>query len=131
MTLSKRLTKEANMKHFGYHVGFDAHKVDGRFAVLLADNGEQADERICLMAAPVIASPGLVALYISTNGDPSQVCTLDHAGNVVWYLGEDMDEGGGEPTIAKCLEGFSEFAGMNSQECAEWCATLFGAHCER
>jgi hypothetical protein len=106
--------------------------VDQRFAIALTDNDEQADSRQILYAAPAIgADSGLVVCYTSGSGDPTQICTLDSDGDVVWFLGEDQPEETEEVTIATCLEGFAEFCGMNPQECAEWCETLFGAQCER
>lgn len=119
------------MKHYGYQVGYESHRVDGRFEVLLADNGEQADARICLKAAPSITEPGLAICYITTSGDPMQVCTLDRDGVVDWYLGENEPEGTENITIAMALDGFAQFAGMEPEECANWCEVLFGKHCER
>ena len=119
------------MKYHGYQVGHDSMRVDGRFEITLADNDEQGDRRVCLKAAPAVAGDGLVACYIATNGDPTQICTIGKNDGIVWYLGEDEPEDTEEITIATCLEGFADFAGRTPAECAEWCAVLFGAKIEK
>lgn len=119
------------MKRYGYQVGYESMHVDGRFEILLADNDGQGDERVCLKAAPAITGDGLVACYITTNGDPVLVCTIGQNNGVVWYLGEDEPEDTEGITIATCLEGFNDFVGRTPAECAEWCEVLFEAKIEK
>lgn len=120
------------MKSARYQIGWQSLFVDQRFAITLASNGKKADAACWLIAAPAIdGGIGCIGIYIATNGNPVAVASLDHKGEVVWYLGEDDVEETEAVTIAVCLEGFPEFAGRSAYDCAEHCADLFGAVIER
>lgn len=103
---------------------------DLRFAVTLADNGEMADARQTIAVAPSSTDPGTALAYLATNGDPMLLASLDADGATMWHYGEECDDedaADGE-TLQSILAGFDQFAGMDSAECAEHIATLFGAH---
>lgn len=118
-------------QYYNYRVGYDALSVDARFAVTLADNGEQGDSRRWLKAAPAInEAPGQVAMYVTGNGDPTEILTLSGEGEIVWYLGKGEPKETEATTIADVLETFGQFIGHTPYECAAHCADLFAGTVE-
>lgn len=103
---------------------------DLRFSLTLADNGELADARQTIAIAPSATEHGVALAYLTTNGDPVLLASLDAHSTISWYYGEDCEDEGAEDgeTLQSILAEFAEFAGMGSAECAEHIATLFGAH---
>lgn len=103
---------------------------DLRFTVTLADNGECADARQTVAVAPSATEHTTALAYLTTNGDPLLLASLDADGTVIWYYGEDHDDEEAEEgeTLQSILSGFAAFNGKDSATCAEYIATLFEAH---
>lgn len=73
----------------------------------LRKNGKTGDQACALAVAP-IAKPDIVlskfAVYMTTNGDPVLLCTLDKDGSIVYLTGETGE--GHKPNWELILEEF-------------------------
>lgn len=116
-----------NRKH---RIDPDGWAVDARFAVEIAWNGDNTDACQRILLAPVVTrgESGVIAAYLTTNGAPVNLLTLDHDNDVVWRIGEDYADEypGNEVTLKMCLADFDGFAGMSSQECADEIKQMWG-----
>ena len=111
------------MNRSRYQTGFNGPTVDARFAIVLGDNKESGDRTQYLMAAPSINGPGYAIIYLTGNGDPTYLLTLDANGDT--YHQND------EIQLNECLELFDVFVGEDDKEIVDHLESIFNSMTER